>query len=219
MATEAALHGAAPSRTHVAPLPSAYAARPPAPPPSLSPPTVLFASRLTPEKGVWTLLEAFGLMRTPAGLELAGAGIAAPAVARATAAHRCADRIRLLGHLEGAAMREAYARAAVVAVPSLWPEPFGLVGVEALASGRPVVTTGVGGITDWAQAELGVAVVAPGSAAALAAALDRVLAEPVWAARARDAGASWVQEHHSAAAHAARLREVLAPLTASRSAA
>lgn len=213
MADEAALHGAPPARTRVVPLPTALAGRPPAPAPSGAAPTVLFASRLTPEKGVATLLEAFARMRAGAVLEVAGAGIAAARTARAVAGHPRADRIRLLGHLEDTAMHEAYARAAVVVVPSLWPEPFGLVGIEALALGRPVVATGVGGTAEWARAELGVATVPPGRAVELAAALDGVLGDPGWAARARDAGAPWVRARHSPAAHAAALREAVAALS------
>jgi len=209
MAAEAMRHGARAERTHVVPLPTAFAGRAPLPAPATAPPTLLFASRLTREKGAGLLLEAFRLMRQTAVLEIAGTGIAAAAVRRAVASHPRADRIRVLGPLDAAAMRDAYARASAVAVPSLWPEPFGLVGIEALAAGRPVVTTAVGGSSDWAREDLGVATVASGDAAALAAALDRVLAEPEWAARAREAGARWVGERHSVAAHVARLREVV----------
>ena len=216
MAAEAALHGAAVAHTHVAPLPTAFAGQVLPAPPAGSATTVLFASRLTPEKGVATLLEAFALMRGAIALELAGTGISAAATARTVAAHPRADRIRLLGHLENREMRDAYARASVVVVPSLWPEPFGLVGVEALAAGRPVVTTGVGGTAEWARADLGVLVTPPGRPAELAAALDRVVADPTWEERAREAGSRWVREHHSASAHVARLREVLAPLAAGR---
>ena len=219
MATEASLHGANAARTHVVPLPTGWADTP-APVPASGPlPVLLFASRLTPEKGVATLLEAFALMRTNAVLELAGTGISAAATARTVGAHPRADRIRLLGHLENRAMHDAYARASVVVVPSLWPEPFGLVGIEALATGRPVVATGVGGTADWARAVLGVVTVPPGHPQELAAALDRTLADPAWASRAREAGTRWVRERHSIAAHVARLREVLAPLSAPRSAA
>ncbi len=213
MAEESARHGARVERTHVVPLPTAFAETPLLPAATATPPILLFASRLTREKGVASLLEAFGLMRETAVLEVAGTGIAAAAVARAAARHPKAERIRLLGRLDGAAMRDAYARAAAVVVPSLWPEPFGLVGIEALAAGRPVVTTGVGGMADWAREELGVATARPGGAD-FAAALDRVIAEPGWAERAREAGARWARERHSVAAHAARLAGILGPVAA-----
>lgn len=37
----------------------------------------------------------------------------------------------------------------LVAVPSLWQEPFGMVGIEAMASGKPVVAFNVGGVSKW----------------------------------------------------------------------
>jgi glycosyltransferase involved in cell wall biosynthesis len=213
MAAEAALHGASPARTQLAPLPTHLESAAPAPPQAGEPPVILCASRLTPEKGVGLLLDAFALMHVRARLELAGSGIGARATEHAVATHPARERIRLLGHLEDAAMRAAYARASAVAVPSLWPEPFGLVGIEALAAGRPVVTTGVGGIADWARTDLGVITAPPHAPAELAAALDRTLSDPSWAARAREAGSRWVRERHSIAAHVARLRDVLRPLS------
>ena len=212
MAGEAALHGADPARTHLAPLPTHLESTPPAPPEAGEFPVILCASRLTPEKGVGLLLDAFALMQVRARLELAGTGIGARATERAVATHPARERISLLGHLDDAAMRAAYARSSVVVVPSLWPEPFGLVGIEALAAGRPVATTGVGGIADWARADLGVVTAPPNAPAELAAALDRTLSDPSWAARAREAGSRWVRERHSTAAHAARLRDVLGSL-------
>jgi glycosyltransferase involved in cell wall biosynthesis len=211
MSDEAALHGADPARTRLVPLAIHLDKTPPAPPRADGPPVILFASRLTPEKGTALLLDAFAQMRRAATLELAGSGIAARATTRAVAAHPARERIRLLGHLDAAAMRAAYERASAVVVPSLWPEPFGMVGIEALAAGRPVVTTGVGGMADWARVDLGVLVVSPGHATALAAALDRVLSDPAWTARARTGGPPWVRTRHSIAAHTARLLEVLAP--------
>jgi glycosyltransferase involved in cell wall biosynthesis len=68
----------------------------------------------------------------------------------------------------------------VLAVPSLWPEPFGLVGVEAGCAGVPAVGFAVGGIPDWLiPGETGE--LAPGDpprAAGFAAALVRALADP-----------------------------------------
>jgi len=44
-----------------------------------------------------------------------------------------------------------YKAARVVVVPSRWPEPFGMVGLEAMSHGRPVVGFNVGGISDWLE--------------------------------------------------------------------
>jgi len=54
--------------------------------------------------------------------------------------------LRLVGWREQAAVRELYTQSDICVVPSLWDEPFGLVAVEAMASGRPVVVSEVGGL-------------------------------------------------------------------------
>jgi glycosyltransferase involved in cell wall biosynthesis len=92
-------------------------------------------------------------------------------------------------------------RAAVVAVPSQWPEPFGLVGIEALAEGRPVVACDSGGISDWAREELGASLVPPGRPDLLAEALDRALSDPDQAERAFEKGPDWVASNHSVGTH------------------
>ncbi|MGA2164548.1 MAG: glycosyltransferase, partial [Solirubrobacteraceae bacterium] len=63
-------------------------------------------------------------------------------------------------------------------IPSLWPEPFGLVGIEALAAGRPVVASLTGGIPDWLQDGVTGIGVRPGDVRGLALALDELLADP-----------------------------------------
>ena len=52
-------------------------------------------------------------------------------------------------------MRAAYDAATLVAMPSLWGEPFGLVGIEAFARGRPVVAYDAGAISEWLCASSG----------------------------------------------------------------
>jgi len=219
MLADALRHGAPAARSHLVPLPgpwgdgsSAGAADPGFDRGTL--PVVLCASRLTPLKGIEELLRAFAAMRVPAQLVLAGAGNAEARLRRLAEAHPARDRIVFAGHLEADALRAAFARAAIVVVPSLWPEPFGLVGIEALAAGKPVVASGTGGMGDWAMEGLGVLTARPDDPAALAAALDRALSEPGWAERARLAGAPWVAERHGMAAHVAALASALGPLLA-----
>ncbi len=63
-------------------------------------------------------------------------------------------------------------------MPSVWPEPFGLVGIEALAAGRPAVASATGGMGDWLEDGVSGLLAAPGDATDLAAKLNELLADP-----------------------------------------
>ena len=89
-----------------------------------------------------------------------------------------------LGSLPPVEMRAAVRSCAVVVVPSRWPEVLPTIALEALAAGRPVLGTAVGGIPD-AIGDAGWVV--PPTVDALSAALPRALAEaPSLVATARD---------------------------------
>lgn len=156
---------------------------------------ILFVGRLSPLKGVTTLLRALPrVLRRHPGARLEIVGTARPSrVRRLRALARrlgVAGRVRLRGWLPPRRLARLYRRVAVVAVPSR-SETFGLVGHEALAHGAPLVCTPVGGLraippgAAWK--------VPPGDAAALARALIDVLAHPARARRRAAAGREWVR--------------------------
>jgi glycosyltransferase involved in cell wall biosynthesis len=124
------------------------------------PPQVLYAGRLSAEKGVRELVEAGAGMN----LVVAGDGPLRDEVPGA------------LGFVPHDELLGLYARASVVACPS-HREGFGVVCAEAMAHGRPVVAGAVGGLLDLVvDGETGL-LVPPGDAAALRAALERLLAD------------------------------------------
>ena len=126
-----------------------------------SPPEILYAGRLSPEKGVEDLVAA------AAGMKLVVAG-------DGPLRRRVPGALGLVRHDE---LQQLYGRAAVVACPSR-REGFGVACLEAMAHGRPVVATNVGGLRDLVvEGETGL-VVPPGDPAALRAALARLLADP-----------------------------------------
>jgi glycosyltransferase involved in cell wall biosynthesis len=125
-----------------------------------SPPEVLYAGRLSPEKGVLELVDAADGMK----LVVAGDG---PLRERVPGA---------LGFVPHDELQRLYARAAVVACPSR-REGFGVACLEAMAHARPVVATDVGGLRDLVvDGETGL-VVPPRDPAALRAALERLLGD------------------------------------------
>jgi glycosyltransferase involved in cell wall biosynthesis len=124
------------------------------------PPEVLFAGRLSPEKGILELVEAANGMT----LVVAGDG-------------PLRDRVPgALGFVPHHALGPLYERAAVVAVPS-HREGFGVVCAEAMAYGRPVVAGAVGGLLDLvADGETGL-LVPPRDVPALREALERLIGD------------------------------------------
>jgi glycosyltransferase involved in cell wall biosynthesis len=145
-----------------------------------TPPEVLYAGRLSPEKGVEELMEA------AAGMQLVVAGDG-PLRARVPGA---------LGFVPHDELQRLYGRAAVVACPSR-REGFGVACLEAMAHGRPVVATGVGGLRDLVvDGETGL-VVPPRDAGALRDALVRLLADRELRLRLGAAGRDRARRHFS----------------------
>src|SRR4029078_6299944 len=98
---------------------------------------------------------------------------------------------------------------AILAVPSVWPEPFGLVGLEAAAMGVPAVAFDTGGIRQWVHHQIsGLRVPPSGGHAALAAALSEILQDPGLRDRL-SRGALTTARRMSVDAHLSELESVL----------
>jgi glycosyltransferase involved in cell wall biosynthesis len=144
---------------------------------------VLFLGRMTAVKGIDLLLEAVAILCArgqPLELELAGDG-AVRKVAESRA-KRLDLQARFHGWVDSADRSRLLAAASVLALPSTWPEPFGLVGLEAAAHGVPTVAFDVGGVREWLVPGVTgeVAPADPPTVAGLAAALERALEPKHW---------------------------------------
>lgn len=130
----------------------------PGPPRSAPGSGFLLAGRLVSHKGVDLGVEAWRRAGVSAPLRLAGAGRLAEA-----------PGVQCLGWLDPSALRAELRAARALLFPTRWQEPLGMLGLEALAEGTPVVAMDVGGVRDWAGA--GVRLVPPGDVDAMAAAI------------------------------------------------
>ncbi len=146
---------------------------------------VVFAGRVVTPKGIGVLIRAMPAI--DAELVICGDGWGVDAMRKLARRRGVLDRVRFKGWLGGEALAQELADASVVAMPSLWPEPFGLVGIEALEAGRPVVASATGGVTDWLVDGVNGLLVAPGDAPALGRALNELLGDP---ARQRSMGSA-----------------------------
>lgn len=112
-----------------------------------------------------------------------------------------ADRVRFDGPADDVA--SAYAAADAVIFPVTWDEPFGLVPLEAMAVGRPVVATGTGGSAEYLRDEENALLVPPGDADALAAAIRRLASDEDLRRRLVTTGRATAAAHPRAASNAA----------------
>ena len=113
-------------------------------------PLLLFAGRLEYEKGVQTVLHAIEHVEAalgPVRVLVAGVGTYSDELRRMVEQLGLADRVTFTGFLEDHDLRLHYAAADVAVAPSIY-EPFGLVAVEAMACGTPVVVGDTGGLRE-----------------------------------------------------------------------
>jgi len=139
----------------------------------------LLAGRLVERKGVRVALVAAAMLRQPLPLVVAGDGPLAEEVA--AAARASGGRVVFVGWRDRAGLQALLDQAASLWLPSLWAEPFGISGLEALARAVPVAAAAVGGVAAWLEHGVSGLLVPPADAEALAAAADR-LAGPEGAA-------------------------------------
>ena len=210
MAAEYIRHGVAPDRVRTAPL---FPTEPPAAAPRAIPhtPTVLFAGRMTVLKGGEVLVRAIGIAsrRLGAPVQLMMAGEGPNRAALEALARRLGVAVTFTGWVAGPARTSLFRTASVVAVPSLWPDPFGLVGLEAGVHGVPAVAFDVGGIREWLRDDVnGVLVGEPASAEALGEALADLLGDRERLARYGQ-GAALVAREMSIDVHIAAVERVL----------
>ncbi|WNG33719.1 glycosyltransferase family 4 protein [Archangium violaceum] len=180
---------------------------------------LLMVGRLTELKGGVELVRALPVARAALGRELelvvAGDGPERPRIQQEAAARRVP--VRFAGWVDRAAREQLMRQADLLAVPSVWPEPFGLVGVEAGGVGLPAVAFAVGGIPDWCQPGVS-GELAPGNPPTpegLAGAIVRALSDAGHHARLRE-GAWRMARRFNAEAHVDALCEHLAPSPSGR---
>jgi glycosyltransferase involved in cell wall biosynthesis len=142
----------------------------------------LYLGRLATEKGVNVLVRALAVAGDPP-FRFAGAGPAEDHM------RRLVDELRLcntkfLGHLDQASVAVVLRKARFVALPSLWRENAPLAALEAMAAGRPLLVSTIGGLPELIESGAGTGC-APGDVAGLAGRIGRLMRDD---RRCRDAG-------------------------------
>jgi glycosyltransferase involved in cell wall biosynthesis len=126
---------------------------------------VLFTGRISPEKGVLQLVEAVRLIKDPTvKLVIAGGGFFSVAgttryedsvQAAAQRVNSECERVAFAGYIPYERLHLVYQVADLVALPSLWQEPAMMTALEAMAAGKPLITTATGGTPESVTPECG----------------------------------------------------------------
>ncbi len=171
--------------------------------------SVLYVGRITPEKGLLQLIESLKRTVSKPRLVIVGKdGVLGQSAFQEQAIQAAAEagiELEVHGWLVGDALREAYARAKVVAFSSVWPEPFGLVGIEAMMQGKPVVAFDAGGVRQWLEHGRTGFVAPHGDVVAYAARIDELLADDALRSRMGAAAQTIAKERFSSHAYITNL--------------
>jgi glycosyltransferase involved in cell wall biosynthesis len=206
MKTELEINGIASDKIKIIhPVPAALQ-KPHALPPSQSP-NVLFVGQVIRGKGVDLMLKALAELKSDWKATIVGEGSFLDACKQLAVKLGISDRVTFPGWIPHAELDAYYQSASMLLVPSRWPEPFGMVGIEAMARGRPVVAFSNGGIPDWLDHGITGLLVPAANIAAMAVAIQKLLGDTSLAARMGQAGASRVQDSFSHQAYLDQIKQ------------
>jgi glycogen synthase len=162
-------------------------------------PLVFTWGRVQYEKGFQVLARAMSLLRTRVrGVEciIGGRGSYLPDLQSQIELEGVSDIIALPGYLPADRLRETVHRAGCVVIPSLY-EPFGIVALEALAGGAPLVVARTGGLAELIDGTEAGLLFEPGNADELASCIEMVLSDDDLADEMRKHGAELLADRYS----------------------
>lgn len=172
----------------------------------------LFVGQVIRGKGVDLMLQALARLSGDWRATIVGAGNHLETCRELARTLGIAQQVTFTGWVPNDELEPYYSRARAVVVPSRWPEPFGMVGIEAMARGRPVIAFGSGGISDWLRDDMTGMLVPTGDIAAMSSAMQQLLDQPETARTMGAAAARHVQEHFSHQKYLAGVRTQLEQL-------
>lgn len=110
---------------------------------------ILFVGRLFKEKGVDLLIKAVSRVSGPFRVQIVGDGWEKESLISLAKDLKMEYKVNFLGFKSGQELANLYAQCDLFVMPSVWPEPFGMVGLEAGQLRKPVIAFNVGGVSDW----------------------------------------------------------------------
>jgi len=172
--------------------------------------TVLFAGRIYKEKGLDYLIKAMQYINVSFKLLVVGKGRELNNCKKLACKMGLEDKIKFVGWEFDCG--EYYRKASVVVIPSIWPEPYGIVGIEAMSYAKPVVAFNVGGIPEWLQDKQTGFLVRPYDIKEMAAKIELLLRDKTLAMRMGQQGRIMAEERFNKNRHVKRLLEIYGEL-------
>ncbi len=169
---------------------------------------ILFAGRIVPDKGIEWLIKALVKTDPQVHLDIAGKGWARPQVEKLANQLGLANRITWHGWCSGEKLEALYHQCFAVVFPSLWPEPAGLVTLEAYSHYRPVIASAVGGIPEHVQHGKTGILVPPNDTKKLADAINELSKNYQASRNIGEQGYAWFLKEFTIDVHIQRLQKI-----------
>lgn len=217
MKKQLVLNGVSPEKITVNPLfvdPRWEAGKPSFEMRQADPPSILFIGRVFIEKGAEYLLRACQLLANSYQLKIIGDGWDLERLKGLAKSWGLEDRVEFLGWLEHQKVSEYLAACRMLVVPSIWPEPFGIIGLEAMYFGKPVVAFDSGGISTWLRDGQNGFLVPRLDGTKLAERIDELLADKLLADKMGSLGREILSREFTIERHLQVLEEVFANASA-----
>ncbi|MEO5959188.1 MAG: glycosyltransferase family 4 protein [Opitutaceae bacterium] len=175
---------------------------------------VVYAGQIIRGKGVDVLLESLALVRSPFECLILGDGNHRAHCEQLSRRLGLASRVFFTGFVPQAAVAESYRDASLAVMSSVWPEPFGAVGLEAMRCGLPVVAFDAGGIREWLIDGWNGFLVPWMDRTRYAACIDELLGDKALARKMGMHARQWVGERFGFSKYIDGLEELFARVTA-----
>jgi glycosyltransferase involved in cell wall biosynthesis len=169
---------------------------------------ILFVGRIWLYKGIQFLVRALKDLPKSLKLVIAGDGDYLNDIKSLAADLGLENRIIFLGRVSNDDLEQYYHKCLALAVPSIWAEPFGIIGIEAMASGKPVIAFDVGGISDWLEDNKSGFLVERGNVAGLVEKINILLNNRELAAKMGDCGRKLYEQKYTVEHHIEKLLEI-----------
>ena len=171
---------------------------------------MLFAGRIAEGKGLDMLCDVLRLLKEDYIIDIAGTGPMEKIFREKVSDAGLSDKVVFHGWVDHKDLASFYRRSSFLIVPSVWPEPFGICGIEAAFFARPAIAFNVGGISDWLVDGQTGFLVAPYDKESMAEKIDNFLSDPETCGKMGAKARELAIEKYSPEGHIEKLMRIFA---------